>query len=430
LVVSPDGSRLYVINSTFQPTQTAVRVLDTSTGAVLGSIPLSVSSAFAVAITPDGSRLYVTTTTGMAGNDVVKVISTAASAVIASIPVGNQPPGSNTPSFPVGVDVAPDGSVAYVAVRHAGTANNISYGSVVGISTATNQIVSTTNVNVNPHPVRVSPDGAYVYVAHNGVPFTTAVISRATNAVVGSIAGTDHSHGMAISPDGTRGYVTSHDGVVFALNLVTRARATPIAFNAATEGVPEAVIVTSPPVVVQPPTALSASSIVGNTVTLRWTPPTTGPLPTQYVVEGGLGPGQVLGSLPTGSANSTFTFAAPFGTFYVRVRALVGGSRSDPSNEIQITVSPETCTTAPGLPTNLQASRNGNVISVSWELPTSGSPPTDYVLNVSGAFSGAFVTAARGLSGSAPPGSYNLSVVARNNCGSSAPTAVLTIVVP
>jgi YVTN family beta-propeller protein len=430
LVVSPDGSRLYVINSVSQPTLTAVRVLHTLTGVMLGSIPLSVSNAFGIAITPDGSRLYVTTVSGLAGNDVVKVISTGSNTVIATIPVGNLAPGVNTGSFPIGVDVAPDGSVAYVAVRHAGVVNNISHGAVVGISTTTNTVVSTTNVNVNPHPVRVSPDATTVYVGHNGIPFTTAIIARATNAVVGSIPGTVHAHSMALTPDGTRGYVVNRDGFVYALNLAARTMAATLPFNATTEGVPEAVTVASPPVPVRPPTALSATSIVGNTVTLQWTPPTTGPAPTQYVVEGGLSPGQVLGTLPTGSASSSFTFAAPTGTFFVRVHALAGASRSDPSNEIQIAVNLATCTAPPGPPTNLQVSKAGNVISVSWGLPTSGSAPTGYVLNVTGSFIGAFSTTSRAVSGSAGPGSYGLSVVATNDCGSSAPTAVQTVAIP
>jgi trimeric autotransporter adhesin len=52
----------------------------------------------------------------------------------------------------------------------------------------------------------------------------------------------------------------------------------------------------------QPPTDLYAASITGNTVTLRFTPPTTGPAPTGYVLEGGLSPGETLAAIPTGSA--------------------------------------------------------------------------------------------------------------------------------
>ena len=46
----------------------------------------------------------------------------------------------------------------------------------------------------------------------------------------------------------------------------------------------------------QPSTALFAASIVGNSVTFRWSKPALGPAPTGYVVEGGINPGEVLAS--------------------------------------------------------------------------------------------------------------------------------------
>ena len=48
-----------------------------------------------------------------------------------------------------------------------------------------------------------------------------------------------------------------------------------------------------------PPTELYAASISGNTVTLRWTPPPGGLPPTDYVLEGGVNPGEVLASIPS-----------------------------------------------------------------------------------------------------------------------------------
>ena len=87
-----------------------------------------------------------------------------------------------------------------------------------------------------------------------------------------------------------------------------------------------------------PPIALAAEAVAGNTVTLRWTPPPGGLTPTGYVVEGGIAPGEVLASLPNGSASARYTFAAPTGTFYVRVHTLSGGARSAASNEIRLFV--------------------------------------------------------------------------------------------
>ena len=49
-----------------------------------------------------------------------------------------------------------------------------------------------------------------------------------------------------------------------------------------------------------------------------------GPAPTGYVIEGGIAPGEVLASIPTGSAYPIYTFTAPTGSFYVRVYTLAG----------------------------------------------------------------------------------------------------------
>ena len=431
LVVSPDGSRLFVINTTGFSTQTGVRVIQTSTGVTVGNISLGVSNATGIAITPDGSRLYVTTLTGMAGNDTVKVINVLSNSVIATIPVGNLPPGTNTPSFPVGVDVSPDGSAVYVAVRHAGINNGVSYGAVAVISPATNSVLANINVGVNPHPVRVSPDGAFVYVAHNGIPFTTSVIARSNHAVAASIPGTPHANSMAITPDGTRALITSSDGMVVSLDTNARRVAASIPFSAASEGVPEAIAIASPPAAVQPPTALSVVSVVGNSVTLQWVPPSTGPVPSHYVIEGGVSPGQVLGRVATTGPAPNLTFTAPTGAFFVRVHAALGASRSQASNEIPLLVNiAAPCAAPPQPPTNVQAVKSASVISVSWSQPASGEPPTGYQLNVTGSFTGTFNTANRALSGAAGPGTYNLSVVATNACGSSAPTAVVSVSMP
>jgi hypothetical protein len=265
------------------------------------------------------------------------------------------------------------------------------------------------------------------------------------------------------------------------------------------------------------PTFLTASSIVGNTVTLTWTPPTAF-APTGYVIEGGVSPDEVLGSIPTQSAAPTFTFGAPTGAFYVRVHALNGAARSGASNEIRIYVNvpqppvapvnllgtaagstlvlawqngpgggapsgvvldvsgslttsvtlpatesfiypgvpagtytfslraanaagtslpsspvtltfPGTCT-PPATPANLNAARNGNIITVSWNLPPSGPAPSGFVLSVARDFVGSFAVAGRSLSAVAPPGTYELRIAATNPCGSSAPSAPITITVP
>ena len=70
LAVSPDSTRLYALSG-FNPA--TLHVVDTSTRAILASVPLGVVQAYGMALTPDGSRLYISTY----GSNSVKVVDTA-----------------------------------------------------------------------------------------------------------------------------------------------------------------------------------------------------------------------------------------------------------------------------------------------------------------------------------------------------------------
>jgi len=171
------------------------------------------------------------------------------------------------------------------------------------------------------------------------------------------------------------------------------------------------------------------AGLVGNVVTLRWTMPPGDPVPTGFLLEGGLTPGQVLASIPTGSAAPTFTFAAPTGSFYVRMHALNGVSRSPASNEIRIHVNvPE----APSAPANLLGLVNGSTLALAWTNTYAGGAPTSLVLDVTGA-----ITTAVPLGPSdtfsftgVPAGTYTLSLRAQNAAGSSPSSNAVTLTFP
>jgi hypothetical protein len=180
---------------------------------------------------------------------------------------------------------------------------------------------------------------------------------------------------------------------------------------------------------VQPPIALYASSIVGNLVTLRWTRASSGPAPTGYVLEGGLNPGDVLASLPTGSAYPIFTFVAPTGAFYLRLHALNGTERSGASNEIRLFVN---VAQPPSAPTHLLGMVNGSSLHLTWRNSYAGGTPSAMILDVTGPVVGSLpLPPGESFSFSGvPAGTYTLRLRAANGAGTSAASDGITLTFP
>ena len=133
--------------------------------------------------------------------------------------------------------------------------------------------------------------------------------------------------------------------------------------------------------------------------------------------------------LCSGAKKTSPQKGVPPGTYTFRLRAANAAGVSAASNPVTLSF-PTACSGAPNPPSRFLAYNVGNVVTVVWEPAPSGSAPTGYVLEVSGAFSGAFPTAARTLSGTVGAGTYSLRVRALNACGASAFTAAQSITVP
>jgi YVTN family beta-propeller protein len=544
MALTPDGARLYVSAST------ANRVIVVSTPAmsVMATIPVG-SFPLGVDISPDGSRAYVAR---FLSNE-VSVIDTTTNAVIATVAVGNNPRSAR---------VSRDGTRAYVA----------SFGSstISIIDTATNTTVATVPNQYNsPRTLDFSPDGSRAYVASQQgvqvidtvsqavtatIPFTAATEGYPAAIVMGRAAGgnrptavneghlTTRDTPLMVSAPGVLGNDDTDGGGAMTALLVNGVAHGTLGLNAdgsftytpapgflgtdsftyrAVNAVGQSNLATVSLSVLTapPPTGLYASLIAGNTVTLRWTPPAAGVPPTGYVLEGGVNPGEVLASIPTGRTAPIFTFAAPTGTFHVRVHALAGAEKGAASNEIRIVVNvpeapsapanllgvvngadlslawrntfeggaptalfldvsgslsatlplpladtfsfagvpagtytlrlraanasglsgpsnpvtltfPAACSGVPATPTHVVASRDGGLVTALWESAPSGPAATNFVVNVTGSFVGAFPTTGRALAGTVGPGSYTITVSATNVCGASPPSAPQTVVVP
>lgn len=396
LAASPDGTRLYVNTVLYPNPGYVVQVLDTSTGATIATIPLNVpQSGSGMAISPDGARLYVTNQALTGSN--VKVIDTAINAVVATVQTGR---------VPRAIDLTPDGLFAFVAVQEENA--------VRAISTASLTIVASVSAGTLPGDVRVLPNGGRVYsVAQDRI----TAISTASGASLGTIPIT-LARAIDFTPDSTTGIVAS-DVRVDVLDTAANAIVGSIPFNASTDGNPIYVVI--PRVVPPPPdapTGLAVASIVGNSVTLRWAPPAAGSTPSGYLLEGGVHPGEVLASIPTGGQSPSFTVAAPTGAFYVRLHATGPGGRSPASNEIRIFVN---TSTPPSAPADLLGLVNGDSLALTWRNTFDGGTPASVVLDVSGDLSLSLPLGAAdafAFSG-VPPGTYTFHVRGVNAGGVS-----------
>src|SRR5271166_478049 len=204
VMVSPDGSRLYVLCQTTDE----IRVLDAASYAVIKTIPVGhVPRGFS--FSPTGSRLFVTNS----WDDTLSVIDTKALEVVATWPVGSEPSS---------VVEDREGKRLFVA-------NRIS-NDVVVLNAETGAEEKRLLAGRGASYLALSPDGTKIYATHvypNPSAYRTAPESEITvievkRAVVvdrmplHAIAGVFHT---AISADGRLGVVAEYH----PKNLVTLA---------------------------------------------------------------------------------------------------------------------------------------------------------------------------------------------------------------
>ena len=144
------------------------------------------------------------------GADTVSVIDTATNRVVATVPVGH---------LPYGVAAHPAGTFVYVAncsnddyacLSDVSTAFPEVNGSVSVIETATNTVVTTVPVGVDPFGVAVHPAGTFVYVAN--FDGTVSVVDTVTHRVVATVPTDGGATGVAVHPAGTFVYATNFGG--------------------------------------------------------------------------------------------------------------------------------------------------------------------------------------------------------------------------
>lgn len=237
IVVSPDGTRLYVANRPrFGRTNGSVSVIDLTERKVIAVIPVGLAP-LGIALNPTGERLFVANE----GSFSLSVIDTASNQPFVDLNV----PNLRANPYPRGVATHPNPlrPLVYVSNR---TVNSFSDDNANPYVDQCDALVARPPVNVNhdqcvgslsifdadlkmqvgsvavgwaPEGVAVHPDGGFVYVANSG-DRTVSVVETVFNQVVGIITLDEFGgapqplvpRGVAVSPDGNRLYVTDGAG--------------------------------------------------------------------------------------------------------------------------------------------------------------------------------------------------------------------------
>jgi YVTN family beta-propeller protein len=215
LAVSPDGSRLYVLDryeisddlTTLIPDSGGLTVIDITTGAVVKSMVLA-EDPVSVAVNPVDGRVYVVSQ----GSSVVTVIDPDTNDVTNIIPGGGVDPWA--------VSISPDGTRTYVVD---------SLGMMTVIDTSTNMVTGTAPLSFGyAYDVAFSGDGTHAFVSTNdsGEIKVVSVVPATPQPVSNTVTDTIDLalSGAAFSPDGKLMYATSPNlGTVSVIDTETKA---------------------------------------------------------------------------------------------------------------------------------------------------------------------------------------------------------------
>jgi YVTN family beta-propeller protein len=204
-----DGGRAYV--STVSPAYDSIAVVDVVTNAVVATHPVAFSVTD-LAVSPDGRYVYATRNGG-GGADVAVLDSTTGLVEAIELPLR---PGTTTEC----VRISPDGARLYVATTSPAGGQLV----VFGGGGARWQRVGTLEIGLPIRDVALTPDGALAYVASCGPDWGAVIDVVDTRAAkitatykIGEISGV--LTGLTLSRDGDRAYVVSDDSVTVLCTL-------------------------------------------------------------------------------------------------------------------------------------------------------------------------------------------------------------------
>jgi YVTN family beta-propeller protein len=191
LVVSPDGSLVYVSNTYAD----SVSVIDTATNTIKATIA-NLDSPSKIAVSPDGTHVFVITGSAfnVSESETLSVIDTKTGAVaVASAKFETSD----------GLAVTPDGSAIYLTDGVDGVILEFDAGTLALLARLTDYQYA--------GQIAISPDGSIVYVSNELLTSVTEV-STSANSAVAIISPVFGAGAIALTPDGTAAYVTSTGG--------------------------------------------------------------------------------------------------------------------------------------------------------------------------------------------------------------------------
>jgi len=184
LALSPDAARLYVGLGSQIPTETKLVVINVPTNTVIDTVPVPFSPG-SMAITPDGSHAWVIKDNNTSR---VALVNLTTKLIEAEAVTG---------SFPIDVNISPDGTRLYVSNN---SANNVSV-----IDTATRATAATIPTAGFPSGLVLSPAGGRLWIV-NQVGSVT-VVDTSSNSVLTTIQVPSGAFSGDLSVDGSRLYV-------------------------------------------------------------------------------------------------------------------------------------------------------------------------------------------------------------------------------
>ena len=145
-------------------------------------------------------------------------------------------------------------------------------------------------------------------------------------------------------------------------------------------------------------------SVNGSVASATWT---TVPGASGYLGSLGTAPGGADVIRDAALADTAVAGTLPTGTYYLRITPVIGGTRGTTSNEAVFTIG----NPVPLAPTGVNAATGGGLLTLTWNAPTAGGTPTDYVLQVGSSFGAANLVSGFRLGQTATSWSYPLSAL-------------------